>query len=253
LPRRPEAKGTWDGGRQGSKAWWRHHLHFFSGEKVMSASSDEAARQLVLKTLREPAVGQLSYRLGSFVMVATDYERVAKAIDKKLIAIVDNPDFVNNALYDSGPNRFTIAAAGDNLNKRSLIIHEATHAVEDARGMKLTHGDAEMLAYVSQCLYLEKSGSPVVNYTAGFDWDMGSMIGWNLIFQRAAAIAALIHKGKPVPQIEIDMLRLGLHMAQWYRDVADSPWPFDGVGDETPAEKPPTQQRPEREWRWSKF
>jgi hypothetical protein len=197
----------------------------------MSASSDEAARQLVLKVLRDPVVGQLSYRIESLTIFATDYERVAKAIEKKQITVKDNPEFVNNAKYQSGPNLLTIAAEGDNLDKRGLIVHEATHAVEDARSMPLTHGDAEMLAYVSQCLYLEKKGSPVTNYVAGFDPDVPSMIGWNLIFQSAAAIAAALNQGKDAPQNEIASLRLGLHKASWYRDWADKQWGFDGVGD----------------------
>jgi hypothetical protein len=197
----------------------------------MSASSDEAARQLVLKVLRDPAVRQLSYRLESIIVFATDYERVALAIEKKKITVKDNPEFVNNAVYNSRFNLLTIAAEGDNLNKRGLIVHEATHALEDARSMPLTHGDGEMLAYVSQCLYMEKKGSPVTNYVAGFDPDVDSMIGWNLIFQSAAAIAAAINKGNDAPANEIASLRLGLHKSSWYRGVADKQWGFDGVGD----------------------
>jgi hypothetical protein len=194
----------------------------------MAARSDEAARRRVLGILREPVVGQLSYRLGSFVMVATDYERVAKAIDRGRISVVDNPDFKGNAVYDAGPNRMTISASSASP---SLVIHEATHAVQDARRMNLTHAEAEMLAYVAQFLYLEKIGSPVVHYMASFTFDLKSFFGWNLIGQRAAAIAALLHRGKAVPQGEIDAIRLGFHMANWYREVADAPWGFDGIGD----------------------
>jgi hypothetical protein len=201
----------------------------------MAARDDEAARQLVLSTLREPAVGQLSYRLGPFVMVAADYERVAKAIDRRLISVVDNPDFNGHAKYNARLNRITISASGSDP---ALLIHEATHAVQDARKMDLTHADAEMLAYVAQCLYLEKVGQPLVNYQASFDWDAPSMFGWNLIFKLAAAIASLIHNGKAVPQTAIDWLRQGIHMANFYREVADSPERFDGIGDETPATQP---------------
>src|SRR5262245_42974041 len=130
-------------------------------DPTMSDASDEQEREMDLTTLREPAVRLISYTVCHFVMPATDYERIARAVDKKQIKIVDNPAFVNNAVYNSTDNQITIAATGDNLGKRALLIHEVTHAVQDARRMNVTHGDAEMLAYIAQQVYVLKSGGSV--------------------------------------------------------------------------------------------
>src|SRR5262249_47051203 len=115
--------------RFGPRAWWRC-IYTFCEDQAMAARSDEAARQRVLSSLRDPAVRPLAYRLGSFVIAATDYERVARAIDNNRIHVVDDPTFNGNAVYDSGPNRITISASSASS---ALIVHEATHAVQDAR------------------------------------------------------------------------------------------------------------------------
>ena len=214
----------------------------------MSAASDEEARQLVLKTLREPAVRLMSYTVCHFFMPATDYERIAKAVDKKQIKVVDNPDFVNNAVYNSTDNQITIAARGDNLSKRALLVHELTHAIQDARRMNVTHGDAEMLAYIAQQLYVLKSGGSVGADPLLYNADM-NVFGWNAIWWAANSIATLINQNQPVPADQVETLRNGLRLTDWYKDIVAAKWDMDGVGDEE--EKKPSE-KPVREWHWQK-
>ncbi len=80
-----------------------------------------------------------------------DYGTIASAIRNGHIQIVQSATFPSGmAAYSRAMNCFTVGASPSD----SLIIHEATHAINDWHGRTLRGTEDEGLAYVAQMVYV---------------------------------------------------------------------------------------------------
>jgi hypothetical protein len=84
-----------------------------------------------------------------------DYYRVRRLVTEGEIVVAHNATLDKSAAYSPGTDCIYLGVKGDYSDQAvSLIIHEATHAAFDARGLKIDDVTSEMLAYVAQMMFV---------------------------------------------------------------------------------------------------
>ena len=137
-------------------------------------ASDALYRELVAGALEDSRLtARISFRLGEYVIHATDYAVVARAIrgrgtegpvsvsrstgGKKRSSTRGSYRPKNNALWFNrriweDPSPFK--PYGNWLKERSTWVHEATHCIQDLKDWRMTVGRAEMMAHIAQAIPL---------------------------------------------------------------------------------------------------
>lgn len=102
---------------------------------------------------------------------------------------------------------------------KSLIVHEATHAVCDMLGKPMSRADSESLGYIAQCLH----------YRTNFGNYPLSMDGMEDVFAAAWKIACAVYDGKTAPSSDYDDLRNKLNSNDTYKNCMNEISNYDGV------------------------
>ena len=193
---------------------------------------DEAARNLVLATLRDPVVQRMNFGVGRIFIRAKDYENVAKAIEGGFIKVKMNPSLGHIAMYywANPDNRIEVSPT----TGAALIIHECTHAIFDVR-MIATHVDeTEGMAYVAQALYGLLKNGPTARYIVSSDpLHPISWASWQFIFDESTRLATTLLNTHRVTDDDAALLHWAIKHANIYQSRADSDQAEvnDGVGD----------------------
>lgn len=112
----------------------------------------ETTRQTVIKTLKSVVIKP--FVMDGKPMSSADLHQVADAVSLRQIEVVYAPGLNDNAEYHHNTNAMYLGfqtAASAFL--KSVVVHEATHAVLDQRGRPQTVLQAEALAFIAQCVY----------------------------------------------------------------------------------------------------
>lgn len=119
------------------------------------ATNDGAARKKVRWALAQSKVLQhVHFTFGGVQVTHSDFDRVLRLIDEDQIYVVHYPEYGNDASYDSGTDTFYIGdVASAPSEGADLIIHEATHAAFDARGVAILDVSSEAVGYIAQMLF----------------------------------------------------------------------------------------------------
>lgn len=158
---------------------------------AVALTPDQVATNLVLSTLRDPAIKQMNFGVGFLIIPWTYYEEIAKAIEAGKIEVKVNPSLTNLAKYYGGvtPARIEVSPT---ISDMGLIVHECTHAIFDMLKLTTDVGQSEGFGYISQALYgLLKSG-PTARYSVPFHWPPLSWIAWQAIFDESKRIAGIL-------------------------------------------------------------
>lgn len=121
----------------------------------------------VARVLLEKGTQSIRFKIGKYSVTGFDYETIAIRIYAHHIDVAygdlkDMADSGGVAYYQgssaAGPSDVLYlpraCASGDlSLDTRSIIVHEATHAVFDDRKIAMRRLDGEMLAYFAQFWY----------------------------------------------------------------------------------------------------
>lgn len=113
----------------------------------------------VLRVLRSSAINSIRFRLGVYSIEPRFFRRVADVIEAGRIAVVHMSALKKDARYthanvgtQTGMMSVGFQEPADPLEK-SIIVHEATHAVCDGWGHPMLGQDAEVLAHLAQGIY----------------------------------------------------------------------------------------------------
>lgn len=111
---------------------------------------------MVCGVLARPEVAKIKFTLGPVSISSHSFKQVEDNILNGKIKVVFTPKLpANNGKYRYTHNTLFLGfmAAGDNIDKQALIIHECTHAAMDIVGKALMVSHCEAAAYVAQCLF----------------------------------------------------------------------------------------------------
>jgi hypothetical protein len=184
------------------------------GSVLIPTPADILVRNAVLATLRDPAVARMSFKVGWILILPSDYERVAKAIESGAITVQVDPKVSSHmALYDYDSNSFHIPPGG---SSPELLIHEATHAIFDLRSLSTSTGEAEGMAYIAQALFRRIKYGPQPRYIP--DWGEGvfSHFGWQMIFDQAASLADILFRTPSITRDQAQILFNSVGMTVTY-------------------------------------
>ncbi|WP_282610246.1 hypothetical protein [Pelagibius sp. Alg239-R121] len=110
------------------------------------------------KVLKDSKANKLvDFILGSIRVTPALIADVGTALSSGKIAVVVDPALAHNARYHAKLNQFQLKKNISTLDllDRALLIHEATHAVNDMRKLgKTLNIDDEAAGYIAQALYL---------------------------------------------------------------------------------------------------
>jgi hypothetical protein len=136
-----------------------------SSTTVVSMALPEVKSRIVAE-LRQSWMRQLVFRCGETVVDYTQYGRVACAIASDRIHVdVSREDIAGSACYspyemgsDEAPfllNTLYLRPhfAFGSIRQVGLVVHEATHAIQDIQGRRMIRREAECAAYTAQSFY----------------------------------------------------------------------------------------------------
>ncbi|MFY0635633.1 MAG: hypothetical protein JXQ91_17610 [Vannielia sp.] len=111
---------------------------------------------IVTRVLRTPAVWMIDFVLHGIVVNASNFEKVATALEAgSITAIHDTSAGADEAYYNSDENRYKLGF--DTLHTIlhiGLIVHESVHAIADIEKVQNKVRASEAAAYVAQALLI---------------------------------------------------------------------------------------------------
>ena len=119
----------------------------------------EPSLQSVIQVLRSTQLSLVSFELNGTNIHFHDYFEASKFFSDRKILVYHQPGKGNSAEYfhkNSPPLRGYMLIGfreASNALQRSVVVHEATHALLDLRGNHMTVADSEALGYMAQSMY----------------------------------------------------------------------------------------------------
>jgi len=109
----------------------------------------------VLRTLSDPILKQIDFTLDSIHVRGEAYEKIYELVNDEQILVVEGKD-PNKATYNPGTDTIETqnAPSPPDLLNRSMLVHEATHAIKDMEHVTVTALGNEAAAYIAQATYL---------------------------------------------------------------------------------------------------
>jgi outer membrane protein OmpA-like peptidoglycan-associated protein len=109
----------------------------------------------VLRTLSDPLLKQIDFHLDSMHIRGEAYQKIYELIDDEQILVVEGKD-PNLAVYNPSTDTITTqnAPTPPDAFARSVLVHEATHAIKDMEHVTITALGNEAAAYIAQATYL---------------------------------------------------------------------------------------------------
>lgn len=111
--------------------------------------------QAIARVLRSSACRKIDFYVGSFHVDSAGFELVAKALDAGKIKVLIYDALGNGAAYSDTKNFIGVASADvcTTALGRSLVVHEAVHALHDIRKTRNDEGMNEAISYIAGALY----------------------------------------------------------------------------------------------------
>jgi hypothetical protein len=181
-------------------------------------TADKDAKKLVLATLRGWPTRRIDFSVGRIYIRASDYERVAKAIEADAIRVKADVGLSSKAYYNPATNRMTV---NPEQPDEPLIVHEATHAIFDLRAIPTIVEESEGIAYIAQALYgLIKNGPRPRYIVSPNPGNPMSWAAWQIIFDESSRLADMILlQPRLVADDAAELFRAIRNTgAGWYRD-----------------------------------
>ena len=107
----------------------------------------------VIKTLKDPALGRISFSVGQIKVNAEQFRKVADCIYAGDITVKSGNE--SNAFYSPVLNELTTRWGNPPLGyaDRAQILHECTHAIVDINKWKVLRLHDEVAAYLTHMTY----------------------------------------------------------------------------------------------------
>ena len=155
----------------------------------------------IIQLLRSSECAKISFTLCNIAIDGGGYKAVADKIDDGRIRVLTSPDVPpDSAIYERIRNVFIVNAS----ISRTLIVHEATHAINDLKRKAIPAIDDEVVAHVAQALfYFIATGKPISALATDVGWKAISTSQECLAENRNCSAAAIT----AAADIAIDILR----------------------------------------------
>lgn len=132
--------------------------------------------QSVAAILRGPSIARMNFHCGPTRVYPHGYDVIAHDLLTGRLRVMEAPvrgETRTTAYYsyhrsdDWAANTFYLPATlnASRLSHRALIVHEATHALQDYHRVPLRVDDAECAAYLAQTLYFRLEGQSFAAYS----------------------------------------------------------------------------------------
>jgi hypothetical protein len=153
------------------------------------------------------------------------YSLVATHIQKGDIKIKHFPDEPETAYYEPGTDTFYVDGNGViDCHRKALIVHEATHAINDIAFINMDIATSEALSYVAQAQYMRANSGKGSTRQLHGDTDEQDKV-----FELAWSIATTLAINKTPSEAEYDALRAAINLAPKYLGTGADPTNFNGV------------------------
>lgn len=124
----------------------------------------DTTQRAVQRVLRDAHVDNIRFTLGDDSFTPQDFHAVASRFETRFLRAFHDPSQGDNAQYfhanDGDRSRGTMLVGfleASGSFQKSVVIHEATHAVCDARATLMITDRAEAIAHLAQALYYRSS------------------------------------------------------------------------------------------------
>ena len=108
-------------------------------------------RTNIITVLRSRHCSRINFNTGAVRINGADYSRIARCVENGQIQVVRSSSVPSSiAIYNKRFNCFVIGSSFSN----NLIVHEATHAINDMHRQSIIDVDDEVCAYLAQMIYL---------------------------------------------------------------------------------------------------
>lgn len=115
----------------------------------------------IIAILEDDITEQVHFRCEDVSVWGGGYKIIARKIRDGDIMCMENVRLDDDvAMYTHTQNKFSVSTAMAqarvwHLIQKAMIVHEATHALEDRQRKPLNTIDAECPSYIAQCMYLK--------------------------------------------------------------------------------------------------
>ncbi|MCC6511939.1 MAG: peptidoglycan-binding protein [Pirellulaceae bacterium] len=130
----------------------------------MKGDPSDGLLQSVVSTLMTPVLNNVYFTMGAYQIRSGDYQMLGdRFANRRLVAFYD-PGKGNSAEYfhtnsgDLGGYMMLGFTSAMTAFQQSIVVHEATHALCDARGVDMYSEDVEALAHLAQSMYYYSVG-----------------------------------------------------------------------------------------------
>ncbi|TQV72484.1 hypothetical protein [Denitrobaculum tricleocarpae] len=197
----------------------------------MAASpASPATVSAIEKLLKDrSATSLVNFTLGPLQVTTALLADVGKAVAAGKIKVVIDPTISHDAIYNAKSNQLQLKrnVAAPGLLERALIVHEATHAINDMRKLGRTPNiDDEAAAYIAQALYLYRN-HPVKTERMK---DRGNPAADRLYAAAyAAAVAIIGKKNAAAIAVEVSKVRAALKLVPQYKKTIGMSAIYSGI------------------------
>jgi len=189
----------------------------------------------IIRILESPEVRRINFQCGPVRIYGQGYRRVADAIRSRRLVCVHNTlaQQAGVALYQHavGPNRVNRLQIPDpafpNIHHKAMLVHEATHAIEDYHRRALNELDAEAAAYLAQMMYYRVQDQ-LPPFSGGATWMDLAGIAYN-IANRLVSTPAYEVSPQEHTQLRGAIHRLVVHRHRLYRHADQNTIDYDGL------------------------
>lgn len=184
----------------------------------------------VVGILRGPGVGSVWVQVGRYGITPHAIRAVGDAIRHGRITVYYDPSFTVvadsfGAFYDGGADAiFTGFCRLDTIGRKAVLVHEATHAVNDMKARAaILHVDDEAAAYTAQAMYIRGLGTRApIRLTSTNTFT-------DAIYKASFDVADAIFGGRGHPVAELDLLRSAIRSDPFYTLNSGSQVGYNGI------------------------
>lgn len=139
--------------------------------------------------------------------------------------------------YDAYTNTMYLTFShASTIEQKGMVVHEATHAMFDFQGKKMTIATSESLSYIAQCMYVRLNGSfdPTNPDDRLGSWkensDTGEWVETNRdgVFKEGWRIAGKVIAGENIDADDVRVMRNAVSTHPWYTSKAADTTDYNG-------------------------
>jgi hypothetical protein len=186
----------------------------------------------IIDILENSITARVHFRCDGVNVWGEGYKIIADKIRSRAILCMENTRLpAGVAFYSAEPNKLSVSTEMANgmtsATEKALIVHEATHALEDRAARPMNLIDSECPAFIAQCMYLK------IAMPNQFPFQAGPHVN---IFAIAHDIASMMlrpggNRTLMATSVELQSLKEAITACPLYHPSKDEIREFDGIAE----------------------